>query len=65
MHLKEWKEANGYSYAALGAALYLSRSFAYKLCAGLHWPDKDVHRKIMKLTGNSVTPNDILAGLKK
>lgn len=64
MHLKEWKKANGLSYFQLAIELDISRSFAYKLCAGMHWPNAEIMHRIKRLTKGAVTADDTLAGLR-
>jgi transcriptional regulator with XRE-family HTH domain len=64
MTLKEWKLRNKLSYAALGEALGISKSFAFKISRGEHFPRLEVQDQISEATNGAVSSDDLRASAR-
>ena len=63
MKLKAWREWKGMTYLELAKKLGISRSFAFKICQGMHFPKAKTILKIERLTDGMVSADDILKGM--
>lgn len=64
MKLKVWREWKGMTYLELAKKLGISRSFAFKITAGMHFPKAKTIVKIERLTDGMVSADDLLKGMQ-
>lgn len=64
MQAKDWIELKGLTVKQFAIMLGVSESTAWRIVNGKHLARPATQRRVEKVTGGAVQPNDLVGGLK-